>query len=92
MVGWPRQKVANISWDRENYIFPKVSNMGSIIGHRTDYNGIVVLRSQRTYPAKINPSNLLELRIICETNIVNKDSLISFFLRLRQDYTKYRRG
>ena len=33
----PKHKMANIRWDRENYIFPKVSNMGSIIGHRIDY-------------------------------------------------------
>ena len=31
--------------------------MGSIIGHRIDYNGVGVLRGQRTYPAKIDPSN-----------------------------------
>ena len=33
----PKQKMANISWDRENY------NMGSITGHRIDYNWIGVL-------------------------------------------------
>ena len=33
-----KQKMANISWDRENY------NMGSITGHRIDYNWIGVLR------------------------------------------------
>ena len=33
-----------ISWDRENYVFPKVARMRSIIGHRIDYNGIGVLR------------------------------------------------
>ena len=27
-----------LSWDRENYIFLKVTNMGSIFGHRLDYN------------------------------------------------------
>ena len=33
----PKQKVAIMSWDRENYIFPRVSNMGSIIGHRKGF-------------------------------------------------------
>ena len=28
-----------LSWDRENYIFQKVTNMGSIIGQKIDYNG-----------------------------------------------------
>ena len=36
-----------LSWDHENYIFPKVTKMGSIFGHRIDYNGV----------AKFNPSN-----------------------------------
>ena len=30
--------------------------MGSIMGHRIDYNGLGALRDQGTYPAKINPS------------------------------------
>ena len=31
-----------LSWDRENYIFAhaKVSKMGSVTGHRIDYNGV----------------------------------------------------
>ena len=28
-------------------ICPKVTKMGSIVGHRIDYNGVGVLRSQR---------------------------------------------
>lgn len=31
----PKQKMANISWDRENY------NMGSITGHRMDWIGVL---------------------------------------------------
>ena len=27
-----------LSWDGENCIFPKVTNMGSMFGHRIDYN------------------------------------------------------
>ena len=41
-----------LSWDRENYISPKVTKMGSIIGHRIDYNGVGVLRGQRHIPSK----------------------------------------
>ena len=40
------------SWDREDYIFPKVTEMGSIFGHRIDYNGVGVLRGQRHIPSK----------------------------------------
>ena len=29
-----------LSWDRENYTFPKVIEMGSIFGHRIDYNRV----------------------------------------------------
>ena len=38
-----------------NDIYPKVTTMGSIAGHRIDYNGIGVLRSQCTYLAKLDP-------------------------------------
>ena len=37
-----KQKVTN--WDRQNYIYPKATNMGSIIGHRVDYNRVGVMR------------------------------------------------
>ena len=45
------------SWDRENYIFPKVTKVGSIFGHRIDYqyNGYRFWEASGTYPAKINP-------------------------------------
>ena len=34
-------------------ICPKVAKMGSIVGHRIDYNGVVgVLRGQRHIPSK----------------------------------------
>ena len=36
-----------LSWDRENYICPKVTKMGSKIGHRIDYNGAGAVRRQR---------------------------------------------
>ena len=35
-----------------NTLGPKVTKMGSIIGHRTDYNGVGVLRGQRHIPSK----------------------------------------
>ena len=38
------------------HICPKVTKMGSIIGHRIDCNGVGALRGH-TYPAKINTSN-----------------------------------
>ena len=41
-----------ISWDRANYIFLKVTKMGSMFGHRIDYNGVGVLRGQRHVPSK----------------------------------------
>ena len=40
-----------ISCDRENYVFPKVTKMGSIFDHRIDYNGIGVLKGQRHKPS-----------------------------------------
>ena len=42
----------SLSWDGENYIFPKVTKMGSIFGHRMDYNGVGVLIGQRHIPSK----------------------------------------
>ena len=39
-------EVELLSWDRENYIFPKVTKMGSIFGRRLDYDGEGVLRGQ----------------------------------------------
>ena len=40
------------SWDRENYIFQKVTKMGSIIGQKIDYNGVGAPRGQRHIPSK----------------------------------------
>ena len=37
---------------RKLHICPKVTKMGSIIGHRIDYNEVGALKGQRTYPAK----------------------------------------
>ena len=41
-----------LSWDRENYIFQKVTKMGSIIGQKVDYNGVGALRGQRHIPTQ----------------------------------------
>ena len=41
-----------LSWDRENYICPKVTKMGFEIGHRIDYNGVGALRGQRYLASK----------------------------------------
>ena len=35
------------------HICPKVTKMGSIIGHRIDYNGVGALRDQRHIPCQI---------------------------------------
>ena len=45
-----KQKVNKL--DRKNYIFPKVTKMGSIFGHRIDFKGVGVLRGQRHIPSK----------------------------------------
>ena len=46
-----------LSWDRKKlHFYPKVAKMGSVIGHRIDYNGVGALRGQRHIPTKINPS------------------------------------
>ena len=39
-----------IFWDHKNNICPKLSNMGSMIGHRKDCNEIWVLRDQWHVP------------------------------------------
>ena len=41
-----------LSWDHKNYIFSKVTEMGSIFGHRIDYTGVGVLKNQRHIPTK----------------------------------------
>ena len=40
-----------LSWDHENYIFSEVTKMGSMFGHRIDYNG-EVLKDQRHIPSE----------------------------------------
>ena len=40
---------------RKLHIFPKVTKMGSIIGHRIDYNGVGALRGQQHIPSKNLP-------------------------------------
>ena len=44
-----------IVWDHKNNICPKLSNMGSMIGHRKDCNEIWVLRGQWHIPSKNSP-------------------------------------
>ena len=39
-----------LSWDLENVHLPKVTKMGSIIGHRIDYNGVGAPRGQQHIP------------------------------------------
>ena len=46
--------MTKLGW-RKLYICPKVTKMGSIMGHRIDYNGVGALRASGTYPAKIYP-------------------------------------
>ena len=41
-----------LSFDRENDVFAKVTKMGSVFGHRIDYNGVGVLRGQQHIPPK----------------------------------------
>ena len=41
-----------LSLDGENYIFPKVTKMLSIIGYTIDCNGVGVLRDQWHIPIK----------------------------------------
>ena len=61
--GWPSYKALQsrcmsrklLSWDRENYIFSKVTKMGSTFGHRIGCNGVGVLRGQRHIPSNPLP-------------------------------------
>ena len=43
---------SGLSWDHSNYIFAQVTNMGFIIAHRIDYDGVEALRDQRHIPNK----------------------------------------
>ena len=47
-------KPARIEFRSRNHndICPKVTKMGSIVGHRIDYNGVGVPRGQRHIPSK----------------------------------------
>ena len=40
----------------ESYICPKVTEMGSLISHRSNYNGVGVLRGQWYIPNKNWPN------------------------------------
>ena len=57
------------------HICPKVTKMGSIIGHRIDCNGVGALRGH-TYPAKINTSNPPGCQYRSKT--IMKMSLVAF--------------
>ena len=46
-----RQWKWRLGW-RKLHICPKVTKMGSIIGHKIDYNGVGALRSQRAHTQK----------------------------------------
>ena len=47
------------SWYREKlHICQKVTKIGSIIGHRIDYNGVGALRGQRHVSSKNQPKYL----------------------------------
>ena len=45
-------EVPNINIAKTTYQSPKVTKMGSIIGHRIDYNGVGALRGQQHTPSK----------------------------------------
>ena len=45
-----KQKVTKLG-SRKLHIYPKVTKMGSIIGHRIDYNGVGALRGQWNIPS-----------------------------------------
>lgn len=69
-----------LTWDRENYIFPKVTKMGSITGHKIVYNGAQALRGQRHLLKKFNPGDIpppLPSPPSCETD-VRESSVLSF--------------
>ena len=44
-----------LGWDRETYIFQKVTKMGSITGPKIDYNEVGALRGQLHIPSKHKP-------------------------------------
>ena len=46
---------------RKLHIFPKVTKMGSIIGHIIDYNGVGALRGQRHIPAQQKLTQLTQV-------------------------------
>ena len=47
-----------MSGSQKIHICPKVTKMGSIIGHKIDYDGVGVLRGQWHIPSKNYPSTL----------------------------------
>ena len=63
---------------RKLHIFPKVTKMGSIIGHRIDYNGVGALRGQRHIPRKNIPKYLPGSAFYQLSNIAQISKHISF--------------
>ena len=51
-----------LSWDLENLRLPKVTKMGSIIGHRIDYNGVGAPGGQRHIPKTRQGKTMLYLQ------------------------------
>ena len=57
-VKYCQGRYINRKWlfcDRENYICPKVTKMGSMIGLKIDCNGVGALRDQQHIPSKNSP-------------------------------------
>ena len=71
--------------------------MGSIIGHRIDYNGVGALRGSGTYPAKINlstpppPRAVLTAQLLRDGHIKNREtdhcSEVAIVERSKQQWT-----
>lgn len=50
------ERFACKKWDRDNYICPKVTKMGSIIGLRIDYDGVAAAHTQKKNWPKYPPT------------------------------------
>ena len=49
------ERFACKKWDRDNYICPKVTKMGSIIGLRIDYDGVAAAHTQKKKLTQVPP-------------------------------------
>ena len=68
---------------RKLLIFPKVTKVGPIIGHRIDYNGVGALKGQRHIPSKNLPkypppgcSNRGAVRKAKEAHLIHKGNTL----------------